>query len=508
MSVRVRFAPSPTGALHIGGVRTALYNYLFAKKNKGKFILRIEDTDQNRWVQGAEEYIVEALKWCGIEPEEGLAYGGNDGPYRQSERKAIYYKYAHQLVESGKAYYAFDTEAELELMRSRLTDAGVAAPKYDASVRMDMKNSLTQDKDVVTSWINSGQGYVIRLKVEPGQMVRYFDMIRDEVSFESEELDDKVLIKADGMPTYHMANVIDDHLMSITHVIRGEEWLSSTAHHLLLYGAFEWTPPQFAHLPLILKPDGKGKLSKRDGPKFGIPVFPIAWKGNTEEDSFTGFREYGFEPEAVVNFLAFLGWNPGTDQELFTLEQLVEAFDLAKVHKAGARFDMDKALWYNQQYIKHIPLEKIAHRLKPMLEAKGWIYEPTSCEAIIKLYLERVHTIHEIPVQASYLFTQLTSYDEAAFKKHWKPELREKIETLVQALASSPSFETSELEAYAKEHLTRIGLKPGEVFPLFRLALAGSLQGPTVFQMLNVLKRTGLDRISSQLKIMENGLHP
>lgn len=506
MSVRVRFAPSPTGALHIGGVRTALYNYLFAKKNNGKFILRIEDTDQNRWVRGAEEYIVETFKWCGIEPEEGLGYGGSYGPYRQSERKAIYYKYAHQLVQSGKAYYAFDTEAELELMRSRLSDAGVAAPKYDASVRMEMKNSLSQDADFTASWINSGQGYVIRLKVDSGQTVGYVDLIRDDVQFASEELDDKVLIKADGMPTYHMANVIDDHLMEITHVIRGEEWLSSTAHHLLLYQAFEWNPPQFAHLPLILKPDGKGKLSKRDGAKFGFPVFPLAWEGETEEDNFNGFREFGVEPEALINFLAFLGWNPGTEQEIFSLDQLIEAFDLAKVHKGGARFDIDKALWYNQQYIKQIPVDKIAQRLKPLIESNGWIYEATSCQSIVQLYLDRVHKINEIPVQAHYLFTEPTTYDHDAFKKHWKPELKVKFEALLESVSSISNFDPADLEANLKDQLKVYGLKPGEVFPIFRLALSGSLHGPTVFQMLNILGQKGLLRLTHQWKIMVEGL--
>jgi len=507
MSVRVRFAPSPTGALHIGGVRTALYNYLFAKKNKGKFILRIEDTDQNRWIPGAEEYITEALRWCGIEPEEGLNYGGNQGPYRQSERKTIYYKYAHQLVESGKAYIAFDTEEDLEVMRTRLSASGVAAPKYDASIRMDMKNSLSLDSAAVSSLINSGQGYVIRLKVEPGQTVNYIDLVRDEVSFSSDELDDKVLIKTDGMPTYHMANVVDDHLMEITHVIRGEEWLSSTAHHLLLYQAFEWTPPQFAHLPLILKPDGKGKLSKRDGAKFGFPVFPLAWKGETPEDSFDGFREFGLEAEALINFLAFLGWNPGTDQEIFTREQLVESFDLGKVHKAGARFDMDKAKWYNQQYIKTIPVDKIVLRLKPLIESEGWHFDSSTCSAIVQLYIDRVHKINEIPKQASYLFTEVTNYDKESFKKHWKPEFKEKIETLIQAMLASPSFDPIELETYTKEQLKLTGLKPGEVFPILRLALSGSLQGPTVFQMLKVLDKKGIDRIAKQIKIMEEGLN-
>jgi glutamyl-tRNA synthetase len=303
-----------------------------------------------------------------------------------------------------------------------------------------------------------------------------------------------------------MANVIDDHLMEITHVIRGEEWLSSTAHHLLLYRAFEWNPPQFAHLPLILKPDGKGKLSKRDGAKFGFPVFPLAWKGETEEDSFTGFREFGIEPEALINFLAFLGWNPGTDQEIFSLNQLIEAFDLAKVHKAGARFDIDKALWYNQQYIKQIPADKIAQRLKPIIESNGWVYDAGSCQAIVQLYLDRVHKINEIPVQALYLFTELTVYDKESFKKHWKPELREKFEALLESVSAISNFDPADLESHLKDQLKANGLKPGDVFPIFRLALSGSLQGPTVFQMLNILGQKGLQRLTRQWKIMVDGL--
>jgi len=332
------------------------------------------------------------------------------------------------------------------------------------------------------------------------------DLVREEVNFASEELDDKVLIKADGMPTYHMANVIDDHLMEITHVIRGEEWLSSTAHHLLLYQAFEWEPPLFAHLPLILRPDGKGKLSKRDGAKFGFPVFPLAWAGQTEEDSFNGFREFGLEPEALINFLAFLGWNPGTEQEIFSLDQLVEAFDFDEVHKGGARFDIDKALWFNQQYIKKIPGEQIAQRLKPIIESNGWEFDPASCLAIIQLYLERVHKINEIPALANYLFTEVTVYDQEAFKKHWKPELKDKFETLLASISSIESFDAQELESVLKEQLKVIGLKPGEVFPIFRLALSGSLHGPTIFQMLNILGKKGLERLRTQLTVMQDNL--
>ncbi|MEP7320328.1 MAG: glutamate--tRNA ligase [Saprospiraceae bacterium] len=495
MSVRVRFAPSPTGALHIGGVRTALYNYLFAKKNSGIFILRIEDTDQGRFVPGAEAYIRESLKWCGIEPTEGIGYGGNHEPYRQSERKEIYMKHAIQLINSGKAYYAFDTETDLEDMRKRLADAGVPAPKYDASVRMTMKNSLTLTAEQVQEFKEQKLPYVIRLRVEPNQEVTFNDIVRGEVTFDSKELDDKILIKGDGMPTYHMANVIDDHLMEITHVIRGEEWLSSTAHHLLLYEAFNWHHPEFAHLPLLMKPDGKGKLSKRDGAKFGIPVFPLSWKGETLEDSFEGFREYGFEPEALINFLAFLGWNPGTDQEIFSLEELTDAFDLHKVHKSGARFDIEKALWFNQQYIRKMSPDLIKQKLLPILQLNGWVASQEKLDQIILLYQERVHTLKDILVQSEYLFKEPATIDQDAFKKHWKPALKDQIVAFCNELKDSKSFKAIDLEPEAKEKMKLHNLKPGEVFPIFRLCLCGSLQGPTVFQMLEILGEGGLNRI-------------
>ncbi len=520
MSVRVRFAPSPTGALHIGGVRTALYNYLFAKKNAGKFILRIEDTDQGRFVKGAEDYILQALKWCGIEPEEGVGYGGECGPYRQSERKLLYHEQALELIKTGKAYYAFDTEAELEAMRARLSDAGVPAPKYDASVRMTMNNSLSLSQEEANQRLTQGMPYVIRLRVDPGLQVSFKDIVRDEVSFDSSELDDKVLIKGDGMPTYHMANVIDDHFMRISHVIRGEEWLSSTAHHLLLYAAFGWDHPQFAHLPLLMKPDGKGKLSKRDGATFGFPVFPLSWPDQEQSESspislkeseakppvgqpgFEGFREYGLEPEALLNFLAFLGWNPGTDQEIFSLEELVGAFDLSKVHKGGARFDIEKAKWFNQQYIRKMSVAQIKARLLPYLKADIWSISASKLDQIISLYQDRVHFIKDFPEQAAYLVQTPDAFDKEAFKKHWKPELQEKIAAFNEDLSKIDSFEALAFEIEAKDLLSKHGLKPGEVFPLFRLALCGSLQGPTVFQMVEVLGKEGVSRIKSQLSHM------
>ncbi len=502
MSVRVRFAPSPTGALHIGGVRTALFNYLFAKKNSGTFILRIEDTDQGRFVPGAEQYIQEALKWCGIEPTEGQGYGGNFVPYRQSERKDLYYQQAKILLEEGKAYYAFDTESELEHMRDRLANEGIPAPKYDATVRMNMKNGLTLSIEETQKLLAADTPFVIRLKVDPGDSIQFTDIIRGDVVFDTAELDDKVLIKADGMPTYHLANIVDDHFMEITHVIRGEEWISSAGHHILLYKAFGWDHPEFAHLPLIMRPDGKGKLSKRDGAKFGIPVFPISWNGETPEDSFEGFREYGFEPEAVINFLAFLGWNPGTDQEIFSLEELVDAFDLSKVHKSGARFDIEKARWYNQQYILNMSAEELESRMvKSKIEL---VSDKEKSRNIINLYKERVHFLKEMPLQADYLMHEPNTVDEAALKKHWKPGLEPKIVEFTNALSETNYVNASELEAIAKEKLKEFGLKPGEVFPIYRLALAGGLQGPTVFEMLEILGKEGFSRIIRRIEEFSN----
>ena len=367
MSIRVRFAPSPTGALHIGGVRTALYNYLLVKKLGGTFILRIEDTDQTRFVPGAEEYIIETLKWCGIEPTEGIGFGdGEYAPYRQSERKKLYQDYANQLINSGNAYYAFDTPSEIEAMRERLKNE--SNQSYSLTTRGSMKNSLTLSEKEVKELMESGTPYVIRLKVPENVNVAIDDLIRNTVTFNTNELDDKVLLKADGMPTYHLANIVDDYLMKITHVIRGEEWLPSAGHHALIYKAFGWESimPRFAHLPLILKPDGKGKLSKRDGKKFGFPVFPLSWNGETEEDSFLGFREMGFDPRAVINFLALLGWNSGTEQEIFSMDELSEKFSLEKINKSGARFDYDKAKWFNQQYIMLTPNEDLAEQLYPL----------------------------------------------------------------------------------------------------------------------------------------------
>ena len=372
--VRVRFAPSPTGPLHIGGVRTALYNYLFAKKHGGDFLLRIEDTDQSRFVAGAENYIVDALNWCGIHVDEGVSAGGTKGPYKQSERKAIYRQYADQLIESKHAYYAFDTPEELTEMRERMKSAGMASPQYNAVTRNSMKNALTLPAEEVKARLDRGDKYVIRIKMPRNEDVKFEDLIRGWVSVNTNNLDDKVLFKSDGMPTYHLANVVDDYLMNISHVIRGEEWLPSAPLHVLLYRSLGWESvmPKFAHLPLILKPDGNGKLSKRDGDRLGFPVFPTNWTNPETGEESSGYRERGYYPEAFNNMLAFLGWNPGTTQELFTMQELIEAFSLNRVGRAGAKFDFDKTKWFNQQYLRNQTSEDLAKQLSPLLKKGGF----------------------------------------------------------------------------------------------------------------------------------------
>ncbi|MEM1321801.1 MAG: glutamate--tRNA ligase [Bacteroidota bacterium] len=496
---RVRFAPSPTGALHIGGVRTALYNYLLARKMGGTFILRIEDTDQTRYMPGAEEYIMEALRWCGIEPEEGPGLGGDLGPYRQSERKDLYGKYAQQLVDNGHAYYAFDTAEELEALRERLKAAGNHAPKYDASTRLVMKNSLTLSEEEVKSRLESGEPFTIRLKVVPGHTVVVKDLVRGEVSFQTDELDDKIMLKSDGMPTYHMANIVDDHFMKISHVIRGEEWLPSTAHHVLLYRALNWeaTMPQFAHLPLILKPTGKGKLSKRDGDRLGIPVFPLSWKGATPEDSFTGFREFGFDPQAVLNFLAFLGWNPGTEQEIFALDELAEAFSIERIGKSGARFDFDKARWFNEQYIMATPDEELAQKLRPLVDEQGYSVNDDFLTAFCGLMKERVTFLPDFLEKGYYFFKPVESYDDKNIRKRWKPERRPLFEVLQAALASAEDYSAAGVEQVVKDFMTANELKFGDVLPILRITLAGTMKGPSVFDMMALLGKAEVnDRLT------------
>jgi glutamyl-tRNA synthetase len=499
MSIRVRFAPSPTGALHIGGIRTALYNYLLAKKHGGTFVLRIEDTDQARFVEGAEAYIIDALKWCGIAPTEGIGFGdGLYAPYRQSERKHIYIRYAQQLIDTGKAYYAFDTPEALEAMRERLKNEHNQS--YSINSRIDMENSLTLTDEEVKQRLADGKPYVIRLKIMPNQTVVVNDLIRGAVSFETNELDDKVLMKADGMPTYHLANIVDDYLMRITHVVRGEEWLPSAGHHVLIYKAFGWENemPLFSHLPLILKPDGKGKLAKRDGKRFGFPVFPLSWKGATEEDSFEGFRELGFDPKAVINFLALLGWSSGGDQEIYLMEELIEKFSLEKINKAGARFDYDKAKWFNQQYIMSTPNEVLAEKLYPLSIAKGYTASKTFMAQFVAMMKERSIFLNDFLDKGYYCFEDVKAYDMDNVKKRWKPENRPKFEDLRHMIGTLDFSDPLSMEHAVKEWINSNGLKMGEVMPLLRIALAGTMQGPAVFDMASLL---GKDVVSKRLSI-------
>ena len=497
--VRVRFAPSPTGPLHIGGVRTALYNYLFARKNKGTFILRIEDTDQTRYVPGDEEYIQEALDWAGLHNDEGPKKGGPVGPYRQSERKDLYKQYADQLVEAGHAYYAFDTPEELEAMRERMKKQGVPSPQYNAVTRQYMKNSVTLPTDEVQKRLDNGDSYVIRIKMPRNEEIKVEDMIRGWVSFQSNQLDDKVLMKGDGMPTYHMANVVDDHLMKISHVIRGEEWLPSTPLHVLLYRYLGWedTMPKFAHLPLILRPDGNGKLSKRDGDRLGIPVFPLNWKDPETGEQSEGFRERGFFPEAFVNMLAFLGWNPGTEQEIFTHDQLIEAFSIERIGKAGARFDMEKAKWFNQQFLIQTDDHRIAELLRPYLAKQAVRVEDNYLVGVCSLMKERAHFIPDIYSDGKYFFGPIENYDEKVIKKKWKDDIKPFFKELEQKLEALDSFGKEDVETATKSLMEDHEMKFGQVLPVFRVMLCGTIAGPPIFDVAALLgQETTVQRIA------------
>ncbi|MBK6565014.1 MAG: glutamate--tRNA ligase [Saprospiraceae bacterium] len=475
--VRVRFAPSPTGALHIGGVRTALYNYLFAKQHKGDFILRIEDTDQGRYVPGAEDYIVRSLEWAGIHTDESPSQGGKYGPYRQSERMDIYHTYAHQLLENGFAYYAFDTPEELTAMREK-----DATFKYDASSRNTLQNSIVLSQKTVQEYLQAGKAFVIRMKVDAHQEIEIEDTIRGKVVFNSNEIDDKVILKGDGMPTYHLANIVDDHLMEITHVIRGEEWLPSTAHHVLLYRYFGWTPPEFAHLPLILKPTGQGKLSKRDGATFGFPVFPLQWNGGDE--IFPGFREAGFLPEAVINFLGLMGWSPGTDEELFSMNEFISMFSLERIHKAGARFDFDKAKWFNQHYIIISEDTYLASLVKEgVTKMFGVNFDSDYIAQVCSLMKERVHLLPEIYTQGAFFFEEVRNYDLAAVLKKYKPENHVHLENMANLILSSGNA----VEEVIKNYIHDKELKMGEIFPVLRIGISGTMQGPDLFKTIQVL---------------------
>lgn len=501
--VRVRFAPSPTGPLHIGGVRTALYNYLFAKKNGGTFILRVEDTDQNRYVQGAEKYIKDSLSWLGMALDEGPEKGGEYGPYRQSERKELYKKYAFELVEKGLAYYAFDTPEDLDLMRKTEEQKGNPGAKYNYLTRGSMKNSLNMSESDLQEMLDSGVPRTIRLKIPQDKTISFTDVVRGEVSFSSNELDDKIILKGDDMPTYHLANIVDDHLMKITHVIRGEEWLSSTAHHVLMYEFFGWDSPIFSHLPLILKPSGKGKLSKRDGAKFGFPVFPLEWHDATE-GIFSGFREMGFLPDALLNFLAFLGWNPGTEQEMFSLNELVDAFSLDRIGKSGARFDIDKAKWFNQQYLIKMDNQDVAKAAKPYFEDAGISVEMQHLSSVCGLMKERIMTLDELPNASKFFFYKPEEYDEKTIRKRFKLENKPHFEAIAEILEKNVDFKAADLSEQVKTYVNDNSLKFGEILPVLRIALTGTLKGPDLFETIAILgKQESIQRIEQALNDFE-----
>ena len=499
--VRVRFAPSPTGALHIGGVRTALYNYLFARQHGGDLVFRIEDTDSTRFVPGAEEYILESFRWLGIKFDEGVSFGGDKGPYRQSERRDIYKKYVEQLLDVGKAYLAFDTPEELEAKRAEINNF-----QYDASTRMSMRNSLSLSKEEVDELIADGKQYVVRFKIEPGIDVHVYDLIRGEVVIKSDILDDKVLYKsADELPTYHLANIVDDHLMDISHVIRGEEWLPSAPLHVLLYEAFGWkdTMPQFAHLPLLLKPEGKGKLSKRDGDRLGFPVFPLEWHDPKTEEVSSGYRESGYFPEAVVNFLALLGWNPGTEQELFTLDELVEAFDISRCSKAGAKFDFQKCIWFNHEYILHKTNEEIAELFAPIVANNGVEESLARVTEVVSMMKDRVNFVKELWPLCSFFFIAPTSYDEKVKKKRWKEFSPQQMIELRDVLARLDDFSIESQEAAVHKWIEGKEYKLGDVMNAFRLCLVGEGKGPGMFDISAFLgKEETLHRLEVALKTL------
>jgi len=484
--VRVRFAPSPTGPLHIGGVRTALYNYLFAKHNGGKFLLRIEDTDQNRYVDGAEDYIIESLKWLGLTPDEGVGFGGDLGPYRQSDRKEIYRQYVFQLIESGRAYYAFDTPEELDELRKSAEQKGEAFI-YNPQTRMQLNNSLKLSEEEVKSKIDSGEHFVIRFKIPENETVQLNDLIRGEIQIHTNTLDDKILFKSDGMPTYHLANIVDDHLMKITHVIRGEEWLPSMALHELLYRAFGWTAPSFAHLPLILKPEGKGKLSKRDGDKHGFPVFPIEWK--KADESAMGYREEGYLPDALVNMLALLGWNPGTEQEIFTKKELINLFSLEKVSKSGARFNPEKTIWFNHQYIQKMNDLDILAIYRKMMEERNINSNDEFNLKVIELLKERANFISDIYTQGEFFYHPPENYDEKAVKKAWKEDTSEILSEFSNELIALPKFNRQQIHKAAEEFVGKKLIGFGRLMMPVRLALVGGLHGPDVPVIMELIGR-------------------
>ena len=500
--VRVRFAPSPTGPLHIGGVRTALFNYLFARQHGGDFVFRIEDTDSHRFVPGAEEYIIESFKWLGIKFDEGVSFGGDHGPYRQSERRDIYKKYVDQLLADGKADYAFDTPEELDAKRAEIQNF-----QYDARTRMQMRNSLSLPEAEWRQMIADGEQYVVRFLITPGIEVHVNDMIRGDVVIKSDILDDKVLYKsADELPTYHLANIVDDHLMEISHVIRGEEWLPSAPLHVLLYRAFGWedTMPRFAHLPLLLKPEGKGKLSKRDGDRLGFPVFPLEWHDPKTGEVSSGYRESGYFPEAVVNFLALLGWNPGTEQELFSLEELVEAFDISKCSKSGAKFDYQKGIWFNHEYILRKSNEEIADLFAPIVANNGVDESMERIRTVVSLMKDRVSFVRELWDLCSFFFLPPTEYDEKTVRKRWKEYSAQQMTELAEVLEGIDDFSVEGQEPVVMKWVEDKGYKLGDIMNAFRLALVGIGKGPGMFDISAFLgKEETLRRLRRAVEILK-----
>ena len=496
--VRVRFAPSPTGPLHIGGVRTALFNYLFAKKHNGDFILRIEDTDQNRYVEGAEQYIINALDWCAIPYDEGPGKDGGFGPYRQSERKQLYEQYAIELINRGKAYYAFDTTEQLDFHRKDHETKGKTFI-YNWHNRLKLINSLSLSAEETQTKIDAGEDYVIRFLSPQDQKLHLKDIIRGDIEIDTNILDDKVLYKSDGMPTYHLANIVDDHLMQISHVIRGEEWLPSLALHQLLYDAFEWDAPEFAHLPLIMKPVGKGKLSKRDGEKMGFPIFPLSWNESQ------GYREAGYFPETVINFLAMLGWNPGTEQEIFDLAELVQVFTLERVHKSGARFDPEKTKWYNHQYLQKKTDSELADLFSIDLankEIAGYAQKDNYVEEVVALTKERANFVSDFWELSDYFFKSPTNFDEKVVRKQWKDDTPQIMNELVAVLASIEDFSSENVETLVKEWIGKQELSFGKVMPPLRLVIVGAMKGPHLFDILGMIgKEESISRIKKAISI-------
>lgn len=505
--VRVRFAPSPTGALHIGGIRTALYNFLLARQRGGTMILRIEDTDQNRYVPGAEAYIMESLAWVGIQIDEGIREGGPYGPYRQSERKGIYAQYAQQLVQSGHAYYAFDTEEELETMRERQKAAGSDQQQYSSATRMTMRNSLTLSPEETQRLIESGHPYVIRFKIPENETMVLHDLIRGEVSVQTTQLDDKVLMKSDGMPTYHLANVVDDYLMKISHVIRGEEWLPSAPLHILLYKAFGWEQdmPQFAHLPLLLKPDGNGKLSKRDADRMGFPIFPLNWTDPNTGEKSTGYREAGYLPEALINFLAFLGWNPGTEQEIFPMDELIQAFSLERIGKAGAKFDIQKAQWYNQQYLRAKSNAELATYLLNHLAQENIACSQEKAEKICAVMKERITFPKDLWEQGKFFFSAPKSFDESVVAKKWNDDAVKVITAYRDAVEKLSTFDATIAKETLENVTASLQIGTGKILQALRVALSGVGGGPDLMMIMEIIgKEEVVNRLTyalSNLKI-------